>query len=67
MTFGLSERNSREKANALNSGIAKGKKSADVPKLAARAFAMNVIRDTFAADRPTIATRNKSVATCESV
>jgi hypothetical protein len=66
MTFGLRERNAREKADALNSGISNGKKIGRVPKPAARAFAIRAIRVTFTVDRPMIAIRNDPMETWES-
>jgi hypothetical protein len=62
MTFGFNERNAREKADALNSGIPTGKKIVRVPKLAARAFAISAIRETLIVDRPMIPIRNEPVA-----
>jgi hypothetical protein len=63
MTFGLRERSAREKAAALNSGIPTEKKNGRVPKLAARAFAISAIRETFPPERPMIAIRKEPGAT----
>jgi hypothetical protein len=62
MTLGLRERNAREKAKALKSRIAKGKKVTGTRKVAARALAISAIREIFAADLPMIAIRIESLA-----
>jgi hypothetical protein len=66
MTFGLRARSAREKAKALNSRIPNGEKVAKIPKLAARAFAISEIRETFVSDRPIIVIRVERSAACES-
>src|ERR1700739_2517762 len=66
MTFGFRERSAREKASALKSRMVKEKAVTMVPKLAARAFAICAIRETFALDRPITAIRNESIAACDS-
>jgi hypothetical protein len=66
MTFGFRARSSREKAKALNSRIPNGEKVVEVPKLAARAFAISEIRETFVSDRPMIVIRSELFAACDS-
>lgn len=66
MTFGFRARSAREKAKALNSRIPNGKKVVEVPKLAARAFAISEIWETFVSDRPMIVIRSEPFAACES-
>ena len=62
MTLGLRERSAREKAAALNSGIATRMNDGHLPKLTARAFAISAIRETFAPERPMIAICNEPIA-----
>lgn len=66
MTFGLSWRSVREKDKAVNSGIPNDEKAVEVPKQAARAFAISAIRETFTSERPMMAIRKGLFANWES-
>lgn len=65
MTFDFRERNSLEKAAALNWKITNGSQVTDVPTIAARALESSAISPALVRERPMIATRKEIPGTWE--